>query len=689
MKWGVMVMKSKTSFINTGVLRNDIKRFIWISIAYLLGLLLTVPLKIFMLFSKAEEVNLNDVSIYLRMFQFDSNASMLQLMLIFIIPVLTGLVLFRYLNSKRASDLEHTLPIRRETLYNTHLSAGIIFLFAPLIITALVSWLLVGGLGIVQVKGVDILIWLGVSLLFNLLLFLTSVAIGMFCGMSSVQGALTYILLLLPSGFSFLLIHNMSIHIYGFALDYYSPNLESLSPLLRLAEAAYRPFRLSEIIIYLLTCAVLYLAGRFFYQRRHLERTGNAITSSLLRPILLFGVTFCSMLLGGSYFSEMQNSASWTYFGYILGSLLAYFLLEILLSKSLHVFNWKSLKGYASYALFIIVMLGLLQFDLTGYERSLPDLSEIESVYLDNGFRLVNQYNSDSSIVSAKYESAPQLFKDRSTIANVYALHQQIIANRAQEKPDLLSGNQNHERICLAYSLKNGQHLYRQYSIDSDNYAQQLKPIYESREYKNLHHAILRINPDLVKEIDLHVSNSNKNLEINNQEDIRQAIAALQSDILNQSYEEMQSDRPGWAYIDLYMDRDYGTNLSWDKSYTKFEQWLKDKNLYSQARILPDDIAFAVVEKNPDFNNAGNTTQAIPTRQITPRYLNDLAKKPGTLLIKNADQLELCLRSYTYAEQSPYQIFFLLQDGNIFSGEFAEDEVPAFIKAGLAGQKDA
>ncbi len=97
MKWGIMVMKSKTSFINGGILLNDFKRFTWIGAGYLLVLLLSVPLKVFMLHNKLEVVTINNAYTYLRIFQFDTNSSLLHVMSLILVPVLTGLLLFRYL----------------------------------------------------------------------------------------------------------------------------------------------------------------------------------------------------------------------------------------------------------------------------------------------------------------------------------------------------------------------------------------------------------------------------------------------------------------------------------------------------------------------------------------------------------------------------------------------------------------
>jgi ABC-2 type transport system permease protein len=262
-----MAMKSKTSFINRGILLNDFKRFSWIGAGYLLILLLSVPLKVFMLYSRHENVMINNASTYLRIFQFDMNQTPLQVMSLIIVPVLTGLLLFRYLQDSQASDMLHTLPVKRETLYNTHVISGIVFLFVPVILTGLVSWALVAGLGIEHVNSANILDWLFTSLLINLLFFICSVAVGMITGMSTIQGVLSYILLLLPSGLSLLLVNNISKYTYGFAYDYYYDKIERLSPLVRLTEISTHPITPVEIAVYLLSSIALYFAGRYLYRQ--------------------------------------------------------------------------------------------------------------------------------------------------------------------------------------------------------------------------------------------------------------------------------------------------------------------------------------------------------------------------------------------------------------------------------------
>lgn len=691
-------MKSKTSFINRGILNNDFKRYTWIGIAYLLGLLVTVPLQLVMIYTRPEEIKVfYNASTYLRVLQFDYSPA--SFILLLIVPVLTGLLLFRYLQSGKAADMEHALPIKRKTLYNTHILAGLVFLLVPVIITALVSWAMVAGLGIDLLQGKDILNWLNAALLMNLLFFMSTVTVGMFTGLSTVQGLLTYILLLVPSGLSYLILHNLSMYVYGFPYEYYGSNLEKLSPVLRLSIST-QPLQTGETVFYLLICVALYFLGRYLYQRRKIEAAGNAITFEVLRPIFKYAVTFCTMLLLGSYFHDAQGSISWTYFGYLLGAVLGYFLTEILLNKSLYIFQWQRVRGLGIYGLVIIGLTGLLYTDCTGYEKELPEMSQIKSVYMDSYYYPLIHWDAIDAKVGFKPSKA--IFSDQDSIAHIHALHQQIIAQRGEEKGVALGHARLYpergERVCLAYELENGRHLYRQYVISAAAYRDQLKPIYESREYKIHHYKVLRVNPDTIKLIDLHSCEGNKHVRIVEPDRIKQAIAVLQKDVLMQSFEEMTlNQRPPWADINIMLalpdsqdnmpavaadgimtvpqDNYYQMGMSWQKSYINFERWLQETGLYGQARLLPEeDIVHAIINYAPDGIDENGYRKLLEAQNIEG--------KPGVLKITDPDKLELCLRNYQggYTKEPAYSVFFRVNSGSTFFGSIPSAEAPDFIK---------
>ncbi len=696
-------MKSTTSFINKGVLYNDFKRYGWTGVVYLLAWLAALPLQLVMIYSRPEIIKAHyNAATYLRVFEFDHSPVLLFLLLM--APVLTGLLVFRYLQTGIAADMEHSLPIRRETLYNTHLLAGLVFLLIPIMITALVTWGVVAGLKIDFVQGQDILDWLKIALIASLLFFLSAVAVGMITGLSTLQGLLTYILLLVPSGLSLLVLHNLQMYVYGFAGDFYMIGLEQLTPLLRL------PLSLSslqsvEIIAYLLMSAGLYLMGGFLYRHRQIEAAGEAITFGVLRPIFKYSVTFCTMLLAGSYFYRTQQSIAWTYWGYFLGAALGYILIEILFHKSVHIFDWRRFKGLGVYALIAAALLGLVHSDFTGYEKRLPQIDQLENVYMDNYFHPL-LYAEDSSY--AETRSTPRLisiYVNRDNIAHIVDLHREIIAQREEAGiTPLISPDTRQERICLAYQFKDGKKLYRYYAVDAELYKQHLKPIYESLEYKNHKFEVLRVNPVDAKLVDIRSQLGNKRVSITDPQLIQEAIAVLQNDVKMQTYEEMSDARPPWGYIEITLPKTqnidteggiwpeatdsameaapkseyYNITLPWEKSYLGLEGWLQSKGLYSQARLLPsEDIVHAIIEYAP---------QGVNEAEFRTMKADKIEAKPGQLKVTEADKIELCFYNYQeYAKGAIYKVFFQLKNGTVLIGILTPSSAPDFVKQHFAG----
>jgi len=686
-------MKSKVSFFNVGIIRNDIKNYGWIAGAYLLALLLSTPLRILMIYTHQQELNYDFYPSayvfngYLNVFEFRSAPFLL--LLTMAVPVLTGVLLFQYLQNSRAADSLHTLPVKRQVLYNSHVLTGGLFLIIPLIITALVSWALATGLEIESLNGAIILKWLTVAALFNLLFFAVSVGVGMFTGMSTAQFVLTYIVLLLPSGLLALATHNLSFYWAGFPISYIDPQLD-ISPLIRLADySSQNPLSITEMAAYILSAVFILWLGRKVYQKRDLEMASHALVFPVLHPIFVYGVAFCSMLLLGSYFYKAQNSLSWTYFAYLLGSGLGFFLAKIIISKSIKVFNLINLRHYAYFIGTVLLLGAAVRFDLFNYQKDIPLLADIESVYMDQSFFMldyqpkvqVSYYTNDwgefvfyENVNPYKINQKP-IYKEADSIAAVHALHQRIIENLDEFKPQ-------HSRrydpqkinICLAYKLKNGSMFYRQYhNVSLDKFAAELKPIYESAEHKYLHYNILKVNPDAIKALTINAYNTNRSVKITDAELIETALTMLKSDILNMSYEDIISSLPGWADINLLLDNNYSLNLTWEKSYKNFGKWLQAVGQYHKARIIPEDIEYALIERYlPGQNPAAS--EKYPVVQNPKEYILELEKQGIEYYqVSSAEQLEKCLVNYLEeSREAAYKITFFLKNGQYFGGYFPD-----------------
>lgn len=137
--------------------------------------------------------------------------------------------------------------------------------------------------------------------------------------------------------------------------------------------------------------------------------------------------------------------------------LVGYFAAEMLIKKSFRVFR-AGAKGAAIVALALVLLGVAMSFDLTGYEKRVPDESEIESVYYT--FSGMTNVTTD----------------DADTIRRLTAAHQAIVKNRNEQAriadawdADTLSQSDHddieHFSLRLTYYLKDGSQLSRSYSL--------------------------------------------------------------------------------------------------------------------------------------------------------------------------------------------------------------------------------
>lgn len=660
-------MQLITSFFNKGIFINDLKRFSWIGILYTLSLFFAVPLHILMTYGQDDA----GYTVMRELFYLEGGG--LQGVLVLIVSIFTGILIFRYLQVEASSSMIHSLPIKRKILYRTHILVSLSLLILPVLLTAFISWILIGALDLGQYYGLeDIVKWAGFIILMELLIFFVCVFAGMIVGISVIQGVLTGIFLFLPLGLTFLLAEFMNIFIYGFA---YNLNIdeEKLSPIIRLFEGFSRDtmkMGIGEIAIYIIVCLILYFLSEFLYNKRKLEAVSQTIAFHQFRWIFKYGVTICTMLMAGFYFNQTQQNTGWTLFGYILGSLIGYFVAEMVLKKSFWVF--KNIKGYGIYAAVTMVILLGMHFDLMGYEKHLPSMDKVTSISFGNSFY--------------QLKDGQNLYVDQENIKNIQRLHKQLIDDKSTNK----YGDKKSTRyIVLVYHFEDGSRMTRGYSVDYDHYAQYLKPICESQEYKKFNYMALKVDASDVEKITIRPSlDANGEAIILNPEEIKEAINILRQDIEAETFEQMEDGKEPWANIRLLIaddkmkkyQRSYWEQdrrefyIPWKKSYGNFEAWLKQKDYLKNARVLPDEIDYVVVEKldNP---------QQWAVKMKNGEWIDKTATK--RLEITDKSQIETCLRNYSdvWRKNHEYIIGFYSEGNvNIGYGSFKKDNVPDFIK---------
>ncbi|NMM63278.1 ABC transporter permease [Clostridium sp. P21] len=674
-------MKSKTSFFNKGIILDDLKRFGWISIAYTLFLFLTVPLKVIMINSGKQYAY--DYNILKKVFYFANGYA--QILFILIAPVFTAILLFRYIQVKNSSDMIHSLPIKRSVLYRSHAVVGALLLVLPVIINGFICVFL----DIVMYLGkyyspYDVLQWIEIIIIICLLLFFMCILVGMVVGSSIMQGMLTYILLVLPVAIAILLSGNLDGFLYGFV--YNDDNIEKFSPVTRVWQMAtsmnnnsnsINKISINEIMIYIFVCIILYFIGMFIYNKRKLEAASKSIAFKGLEYVFKYGVTFCAMLVGGIYFRVAQKSVHWLLIGFLIASLIGYFGAEMIVKKSIRVF--KNVKGYLIYVIVIILVIVGVKLDILGYEKKMPSLNSVDSVYFSESFDHLNFYKHNRDV-----------YFDKKDIENIHNFHKQLIEEKSKNN-DKNNGGQS-RRVIFIYNLKNGSKIQRGYNVSLEDYTKYLKPIYESKEYKKMNYDILQVNSSDIEKITMcpYVS-INKQTVIIDPKDIKEAVEVLKQDISNETYEPDNEQIKPWSNIDFMIDdnnlkkypqlidernnRESNVHLPWKKSYILFDQWLKQKGYLEGSRITSKDISYALVEK---VDNMEDWLQKLKNGKVK---IDENSVK--NLKITDKNQIETSIRIYKDEwrnKSAKYIIGFYSQDGkNIEYGSFSEKDLPDFI----------
>jgi len=609
-------MTFKVSLFNKGLIASDFKRFWWVSALYGLFLILILPFH-----HMVQDVPVDNRwarEMLQRSLDIFSGQSGLQVILICTVPVIMAVLLYQYLHNGRAAAVLHSLPFNRNTLFCSHSAAGLVLLLLPVMATGLVLMALNTTTHLKEYYSLlNILQWMGLTALFDTLIFSITVFVGMFTGNAVAHIAFTYILQVLPTGLYLLLVENLRYLIYGYASVNHPGNLRHNFPLMMFTNGTTSDlFTAGTVAAYLLVAALFLAAAAYVYKLRHAEAAGEVIAFPIMRPVFKYGVTACAMLLAGAYFASVSRGAFHIIVsGYVLGSLLGYITAEILLQKSLQV--WSSYKGYLGYVALMMVLLLGIATDATGYVHRVPAPEKVKKVYFGTNIgewiRLEKPNTTTNNTIdqSAEYRGG-NFFEDRDNIKNIILLHRQLL-----DKPH---DNKGVNRYII-YTLDNGAYLARQYYIDEKQYASLLKPVYESLEYKQARFPVVAQDPAEIKLIEIYDARTSKRPAIlAARAEIGEFVARLKQDVLNATFEELTANTDEYVQIKIVYDDEKSVHYTLRPGYRSVIDWLREKGYYENIMLLPEEVEYAILEY-PIESEAFRTGSAPKRVEIRDRQL--------------------------------------------------------------------
>ena len=661
-------MKSKTSFfnVNPSLVKEDLKKMWGLPVLYTMILFLANIFPILMVYDKLSANNrymLNTLSV----------TNEFNIMIYFVAPISAVVLLFRYLQQNNSVSVIHSLPVTRKELYASHIFTGLFITIIPILITT-VGYLIIKkpvlttGPEVVDLFSTAIIIaWMWKSLLIVFSIFALSAFAAIITGNTGLQAVFSICFVFIISVSIVLFVPFLQHYLYGY---YSSRTLEQLlvklSPILMFFDS--NTIEPKFIAFHIVLSLILLVLSYILYKNRHLERSTEPIIFNHMKPAFKYYASFVGMAALGFYLNLVTDSTLALYIGFIIGSFITYVIAEMILNKTVWVF--RNLKGYLIFFLIGIVFITVLQFDLTGFEKRIPNASRIESFSLTYS-------NNDK-------------YNDQDNIIALTNLHKSIIDNKAIN--DTSEDRDNYyytRRIELNYSLKNGRNVSRHYFLDNQFYIENefMKEIFESNEYANENNKILFSN---IKQDFISISsNYNKDdVTIVDSADMKDFLNVLKKDLLDETFEENNKGLPPIGYVELKgkenenSDR-YHRNYAFEHivikpTYLKTISWLKQNDYYDSLVPSIKEVKYISIKRNESLNNDNfyeYKTESYSDISPIPESTNT------TLITTSLDDIKQIGQSYstTRYEKKDFEILIVYKSGNTRNGWYTASDAPGFI----------
>lgn len=594
-------------FFNRGLWNQAFRQSAWLSVLYLVGLLIALPL---MVISQENQYKVN-FGAYTSRWNLDDLfyfGQQLQPFCMMIFPAFIAIFLTRYMQNKKSADLFHSLPFRRQQLLSIHLLVGILLNLIPIAITMLVLAIIKNKLAYFEYTGIQIWQWGFSVFAISLFIFAFTLFVGICIGQSILQMIVTGILLLLPVVVIMFFEQHFIAYLYGYMQESsLVSNYDYSSPLIRIGALSGKALSQQEGWIYIILAVVFIILSYILYKLRPSEAASQAIVFRYFNPIFRIGVMFCAAMTLGTYwrFTTSFGNIPLTISLYIIGIVIGYIISEMLIRKTWYIFDAIMIRRMLGYGIIVGLIIYLPVTNITGYEKRVPQPTEIQSVYIgDNSQGQLFEYDYMSSKYSLQTE---KLSSDPNYIQSILELHSKIV----EDQPEVDYRNKDivNQPIQIAYQLNNGKLMYRSYTVPYEMYASDLQKITSTAEYKKVYYKLddlqkytnkIRITNTDVNQRSKLVTNSVKTKEL--KQLILQEYEAIQNPLRRQIIGNS-------TLFSIYVSLDSEgknteeRNYQWDPSYAPIATWLKANGYWDTVVTQPKDIeSIVVARENTDRN---------------------------------------------------------------------------------------
>ena len=597
-----------------------------------------------------------------------------------VLAVIVAMSGFSYLYSKKKVDMYHSLPVRREVLFFVKILNGILIVILPYIVCSFIASLIV----LVNMGDAGIIITTFFSVAEWILLFIFNYTIVIFAIMLTGN----MLIGILACGFLNFYAPAFSQLISGYESTffdtYYEVGFIAEKVLLKLSGimVIFGVFdgRLREkMLIAVVGSIVLLVINLLLYKKRASESAGKSISFNIIKlPIKFMIVIFMSMLMYLFGYEMMSNSIAWGVFGAVSAGIITHCIMEIIYNQDFKKIFAKKLQMLICIVISLFVA-AVFQFDIFGYDRYIPKVSDISSAavvsdflesnasqyFNEMGFHNETRYDSITNIEYASDNDIESMLMREMNIKDkeaVVALAKLGVANLSSEwRADSIS-----ERVLISYKLKSGKKVQRVYNIDFDAAIKELSSIYDDEGYKTGMYPILSEDSKNIVSVDFNgIRDNDKQLTSENgdlaklAEVYKKELMSLKYDTKVKSYPFASirfNDADAQKILDAaYKDRGNYSDYSSDNKYADLMDYVGYYPVYPEFKETVDmlkEMGVDVKEKMSVEDIDRIEVSEFKPEQIETYY--DSYNETGTKVFTDAKDIEEILDKVVVCD-SPYK----------------------------------
>jgi len=433
--------------------------------------------------------------------------------------IVIAMVVWNYLYTAKSAYFFHSLPVKREAIFGSNFLVGYIMMNIPYAVGIIILAIGTAAFNIFSLKGMLVftLGTLGENLFFFALATFIAHLSGHILGLP---------VLYLLANFLVILVEYMvdvisAGYLYGVRSSYNGVT-EFMCPVVCIINnTSYSEGKFIGgivILIYSLIGIALGVVSLLLYRKRKSETAGDVISVKILKPVLHISITLSGTLCGGFviyllfagfYFTKLNPigfAASLA-----VACIICYYVLLMLMEKSIKVFNKKTLIPMLVCLAVVISANAVMAMDLFNIETYIPDAATVKQVevYIDGNNVFVDPV------------------ADKELYDRIVATHKTICENTEFMDGDIElvydeteEDNNVYYSLSLTYELKNGSEVNRNYALyadfsDESNLDVCERAYLDLMQYPGLMVKLLHLNDEYkLTEIYCYVNNDYSNISI-------------------------------------------------------------------------------------------------------------------------------------------------------------------------------